>query len=62
MNYRESYDLYASTATLYNHESPLRGQQFVTRKITLAVAETTSGCASESLWATSTCVATGLRP
>lgn len=43
VNYRESYGLFTSTATLYNHESPLRPQKFVTRKITWAVAEIALG-------------------
>jgi GDPmannose 4,6-dehydratase len=38
MNYRESYGLHASNGILFNHESPRRGLQFVTRKITEAVA------------------------
>jgi GDPmannose 4,6-dehydratase len=37
-NYREAYGLYASNGILFNHESPLRGETFVTRKITRAVA------------------------
>lgn len=37
-NYRESYDLFASAGILFNHESPLRGSEFVTRKITSAFA------------------------
>tara|TARA_R110000824_G_scaffold86242_2_gene213561 strand:+ start:1067 stop:2047 length:981 start_codon:yes stop_codon:yes gene_type:complete len=37
-NYRESYGLHASSGILFNHESPLRGETFVTRKITLAAA------------------------
>jgi len=37
-NYRQSYDLHASSGILFNHESPLRGEHFVTRKITLAAA------------------------
>lgn len=37
-NYRESYDLFMSNGILFNHESPLRGPEFVTRKITLAAA------------------------
>lgn len=37
-NYRESYDLHASNGILFNHESPRRGETFVTRKITMAVA------------------------
>lgn len=34
INYRESYDIFATSGILFNHESPLRGQEFVTRKIT----------------------------
>ncbi|VGO12130.1 GDP-mannose 4,6-dehydratase [Pontiella desulfatans] len=37
-NYRESYNLHASNGILFNHESPRRGETFVTRKITMAVA------------------------
>lgn len=43
VNYRESYGLFTATGTLYNHESPLRGSQFVTRKITRSVAEIALG-------------------
>ena len=38
VNYRESYDIFGSSGILFNHESPLRGREFVTRKITDAVA------------------------
>lgn len=38
INYRESYDIFATSGILFNHESPLRGEEFVTRKITQAVA------------------------
>ena len=38
VNYRESYNLFASSGILFNHESPRRGKEFVTRKITDAVA------------------------
>lgn len=38
VNYRESYDLYACSGILFNHESPLRGPEFVTRKITAGFA------------------------
>ncbi len=38
INYRESYDIFGSCGILFNHESPLRGMEFVTRKITDAVA------------------------
>ncbi|WP_334141209.1 GDP-mannose 4,6-dehydratase [Atlantibacter hermannii] len=39
VNYRESYGIFASSGILFNHESPLRGQEFVTRKITDTVAK-----------------------
>ena len=39
VNYRESYDIFGSSGILFNHESPLRGQEFVTRKITDTVAK-----------------------
>ena len=42
-NYRESYGLFAVNGILFNHESPRRGETFVTRKITLAVAELKRG-------------------
>lgn len=38
INYRESYGMHASSGILFNHESPRRGPEFVTRKVTLAVA------------------------
>jgi GDPmannose 4,6-dehydratase len=38
VNYRESYNFFASNGILFNHESPIRGETFVTRKITLAAA------------------------
>lgn len=38
VNYRESYDIFGSSGILFNHESPLRGREFVTRKITDGVA------------------------
>lgn len=43
VNYRESYDLFASSGILFNHESPLRGREFVTRKITDSVAKISLG-------------------
>jgi GDPmannose 4,6-dehydratase len=43
MNYRESYDLFACSGILYNHESPLREPHFVTRKITAGVAAIVAG-------------------
>jgi GDPmannose 4,6-dehydratase len=39
INYRESYNIFATSGILFNHESPLRGQEFVTRKITDTVAK-----------------------
>ncbi|MCH4810011.1 GDP-mannose 4,6-dehydratase [Vreelandella neptunia] len=39
INYRESYDMFATSGILFNHESPLRGREFVTRKITDSVAK-----------------------
>ncbi|MBL4606783.1 MAG: GDP-mannose 4,6-dehydratase, partial [Pseudomonadales bacterium] len=39
INYRESYDMFASSGILFNHESPLRGLEFVTRKITDGIAK-----------------------
>jgi GDPmannose 4,6-dehydratase len=47
INYRESYDLHASSGILFNHESPRRGLEFVTRKITYAVAQIKLGMATE---------------
>lgn len=43
VNYRESFSLHASSGILFNHESPLRGIEFVTRKVTNAVAEIALG-------------------
>ena len=43
INYREAYGLYASNGILFNHESPLRGETFVTRKITMAAARIREG-------------------
>lgn len=43
VNYRESYGLHASSGILFNHESPLRGIEFVTRKVTDAVARIKQG-------------------
>ncbi len=43
VNYRESYDLFACSGILFNHESPLRGLEFVTRKVTNAVAKIAQG-------------------
>lgn len=43
VNYREAYNMYACNGILFNHESPLRGETFVTRKITMAVAAIAKG-------------------
>jgi GDPmannose 4,6-dehydratase len=47
VNYRESYGLHASSGILFNHESPRRGLEFVTRKVTHAVAQIKLGVAKE---------------
>ena len=55
VNYREAYDMFAVSGILFNHESPRRGESFVTRKITLGVAAITEGQADHldlgNLWA-----------
>lgn len=43
VNYRESYNMFACNGILFNHESPRRGENFVTRKITLAIASIVAG-------------------
>jgi GDPmannose 4,6-dehydratase len=47
VNYRESFGLHASSGILFNHESPLRGREFVSRKVTDGVARIKLGLASE---------------
>lgn len=47
VNYRESYDMFACSGILFNHESPLRGKEFVTRKVTDAVARIKLGVQHE---------------
>ena len=49
VNYRESYDLFAVSGILFNHESPRRGREFVTRKISEAVAKIKLGLQDELL-------------
>src|SRR6476660_7562549 len=49
VNYREAYGMYACNGILFNHESPLRGETFVTRKITRGVAEIVLGL-QKKLW------------
>lgn len=46
VNYRESYGIFASSGILFNHESPLRGQEFVTRKISVGAARIRLGLQS----------------
>lgn len=47
INYRESYDLFACSGVLFNHESPRRGREFVTRKVTDGAARIKLGVATE---------------
>ena len=47
INYRESFGMYASSGILFNHESPLRGVEFVTRKVTCGVAAIKLGMTNE---------------
>ena len=47
VNYRESYDLFACSGILFNHESPRRGLEFVTRKVTYGAAQIKLGLAQE---------------
>jgi GDPmannose 4,6-dehydratase len=49
VNYRESYDIYACSGILFNHESPRRGREFVTRKISMGVAKIKLGLQKELL-------------
>lgn len=49
INYRDAYDLHATSGILFNHESPLRGSEFVTRKVSLAVARIKAGVQEELL-------------
>ncbi len=49
VNYREAYNMYACNGILFNHESPRRGETFVTRKITRGIAEILTG-KSQCLW------------
>jgi GDPmannose 4,6-dehydratase len=47
LNYREAYDIFAASGILFNHESPRRGHEFVTRKITSGVARIRAGQTTE---------------
>ena len=62
VNYRESYDLFGCSGILFNHESPRRGLEFVTRKITWHAAAIKLGLPRRSRSATSTPGATGATP
>ena len=62
VNYREAYGMFAVNGILFNHESPRRGETFVTRKITRAVARIKAGLQDRSTSATSTRCATGATP
>ena len=62
VDYREAYGLYASNGILFNHESPRRGETFVTRKMTRAVRHHSGDCRSTCSWATSMPSAIGATP
>ena len=59
VNYRESYGLFACSAISFNHESPRRGLEFVTRKVTTASRESNSGSKPSCGWGISMRNATG---
>ena len=50
VNYREAYNIHASNGILFNHESPRRGETFVTRKISLAAARIKRGAIKRSYY------------
>jgi GDPmannose 4,6-dehydratase len=62
VNYRESYGMFACSGILFNHESPRRGLEFVTRKVTDGAARIKLGLAISSSSATSMRVVTGASP
>ena len=62
VNYREAYGMYACNGILFNHESPRRGETFVTRKITRGLANIAQGLENAFTWATWTPCATGAMP
>ena len=59
VNYREAYGMYACNGILFNHESPMRGETFVTRKITRGLTRTRPACRANNISAISTQGATG---
>ena len=62
VNYREAYGIHASNGILFNHEGPTRGETFVTRKITRAVAAINTDARTKSFSAISMPNATGVMP
>ena len=60
VNYRESYDLHATSGILFNHECHRRGLEFVTRKITWTRRRSSTACPRSCAWAISTPSATGV--
>ena len=62
VNYRESYGMHASSGILFNHESPRRGPEFVTRKISQAVARIQLGLQDELVMGNLDASATGASP
>jgi GDPmannose 4,6-dehydratase len=60
VNYRESYHLHASNGILFNHESPRRGETFVTRKSRARPRGSSWACRTRFTWAISTPAATGV--
>ena len=60
VNYRESYDLFAVSGILFNHESPRRGLEFVTRKSPMASRVSSLVCPTSFVWAISMSTATGV--
>src|SRR5262249_11786569 len=61
VNYREAYGMHASNGILFNHESPIRGETFVTRKITRAIASIVGCSRSYSSAISMSCVTGGMR-
>ncbi len=62
INYREAHGLFACSGILFNHESPRRGENFVTRKVTRGVAQILLANSTNCVWAISTQNATGVTP
>jgi GDPmannose 4,6-dehydratase len=62
VNYREAYGMYACNGILFNHESPRRGETFVTRNIPAALPASMRGWRSASTWATSIRCVIGATP